>query len=92
VLAAFRHRQPRRQAPAAHADALVSAYLEVCEWLGGDGTAARQLAATSIGAWAVQSLDPAGWHRDAHHGLAWRRGRGAPCRLPIARDADAVRG
>ncbi|MFO8079094.1 MAG: hypothetical protein R6V07_02205 [Armatimonadota bacterium] len=41
-----------------HADALVSAHLEICAWLGA-GPTAQQLSATAIGAWALQALDPA---------------------------------
>lgn len=72
-----------------HADALVSAHLDVCGWLGAEATC-QQLAATSIGAWALQALDESG----AVMLIMAARGDAAAGRMQLAaeRAADAVRG
>lgn len=74
---------------AGHANALVSAHLEVCAWLGVDATC-PQIAAGPIGAWALQAIDPAG----AVILVMAARGDSAAGRLQLAagRTAEAIRG
>lgn len=71
-----------------HADALISAHLETCAWLGA-GAPCRQLAATPIGAWALQALDPSA----AVVLIMAARGAVAAGRMQLAADraAGAVR-
>jgi hypothetical protein len=72
-----------------HANALVSAHLEICAWLGEEATCG-QISAGPIGAWALQAVDPAGTVLL----IMAARGEAAAGRLQIAaeRACEAIRG
>ncbi len=70
-----------------HANSLVSAHLEICAWLGTDGTC-TQIASGPIGAWALRAVDQPG----SVMLMMASRGEAAAGRLQVAaeRTAEAV--
>ncbi|GEM_PF-6099324 len=70
-----------------HANSLVSAHLDICAWLGADGTC-TQIASGPIGAWALRAVDQPG----SVMLMMASRGGAVAGRLQVAaeRSADAV--